>query len=219
MGIYGFRQKALSGERKQVPLGPPLHQLPHHQYAGSIGIVQMDKANSLIAKRTENARYLTAQLQDIPGILPPKEPEYGERVYFYHVVRIQPDVLGTDMLNFALALAAEGVYNRNYLSTTRWMIPQYLEPLFTNKNGYGGTKCPFECPWYEGHVEYKPGLCPEAEKACDEVFWLASVHPLLEKEDLDDIANAVRKVATAFVEKKEKGIVINYATDSDRAIL
>ena len=42
------------------------------------------------------------------------------------------------------------------------------------------------------------------KKACDEVFWLASVHPLLDKEDMDEIATAVRKVATAFVEKKEK---------------
>ncbi len=123
------------------------------------------------------------------------------------------------MLNFAVALASEGVYNIKYLSTTRWMIPQHLEPLFVNKAGYGGTKCPFECPWYEGEVEYYKGLCPVAEKACDEVFWLASVHPLLEKQDLDDIAAAVIKVTNAFIEKKEQGIPINYATDEQRAIL
>ena len=185
----------------------------------AIGLVQMNKADQLIAKRTENARYLTSKLQGVPGILPPKEPQWGERVYFYYVIRIQPDVLGADMLNFALALAAEGVYDRRYLSTTRWMIPQYLEPLFVNKNGYGGTKCPFECPLYKGKVDYKPGLCPVSEKACEEVFWLASVHPLLEKEDLDDIAAAVRKVANTFVEKKAKGISINYATEADRALL
>jgi len=51
------------------------------------------------------------------------------------------------------------------------------------------------------------------------VFWLASVHPLLEKEDLDNVATAVRKVANAFVEKKAQGIAINYATDADRALL
>ena len=63
------------------------------------------------------------------------------------------------------------------------------------------------------------GLCPESEKACDEVFWLASVHPNLEKEDLDDVAAAVRKVADAFIDKKEKGIPIDYATEADRALL
>jgi hypothetical protein len=121
------------------------------------------------------------------------------------------------MLNFAVALAAEGIYDLSYLSTTRWIIPQHLQPLFVNKIGYGGTKCPFECPWYEGHVEYGPGLCPVAERACDEVFWLSSVNPLLEQEDLDDIATAVEKVATAFVAKKAAGIPIRYATNDQRA--
>lgn len=185
----------------------------------AIGVQQMKRAWRMIQKRTENAHYLSEKLAGVPGIVLPAEPTWGDRVYFYYLIRLQPDVLGTDMLNFAVALAEEGVYNIKYLSTTRWMIPQHLEPLFVNKAGYGGTKCPFECPWYEGHVEYFKGLCPVAEKACDEVFWLASVHPLLKKQDLDDIAAAVAKVACAFVEKKEKGIPINYATDAHRALL
>lgn len=185
----------------------------------AIGTQQMHRAWDMIEKRTENASYLSEKLKDVPGIVLPTDSPWGERVYFYYLIRLLPDVLGTDMLNFAVALAAEGVYNLKYLSTTRWMIPQHLEPLFVNKAGYGGTKCPFECPWYEGEVEYYEGLCPEAEKACTEVFWLASVHPLLEKQDIDDVAAAVTKVANAFIEKKEKGIAINYATDEHRALL
>jgi perosamine synthetase len=185
----------------------------------AIGIQQMNRAWKMIGKRTENAHYLSEKLAGVPGIVLPAEPSWGDRVYFYYLIRLLPEVLGTDMLNFAVALAEEGVYNLKYLSTTRWMIPQHLEPLFVNKAGYGGTKCPFECPWYEGHVEYYKGLCPVAEKACEEVFWLASVHPLLDKQDLDDIAAAVTKVACSFIEKKEKGIPINYATDAHRALL
>jgi len=218
-GYMDFARKRSLGNASKYHWGLPCTNYRITNIQAALGLQQMKRANHLIAKRTENARYLTSKLEGIPGILPPQEPSWGERVYFYHVIRIQPEVLGTDMVNFALALAAEGVYNRKYLSSTRWMVPQYLEPLFVNKNGYGGTKCPFECPWYEGHVEYKPGLCPEAEKACDEVFWLASPHPLLGKEDLDEIAAAVRKVATEFTERKEKGIAINYATDADRALL
>jgi hypothetical protein len=89
----------------------------------------------------------------------------------------------------------------------------------TNKAGYGGTKCPFECPWYRGRVEYGRGQCPVAEKACEEVFWLASVHPLLSQEDLDDIATAVTKVVTAFIDKKRRNVPINYATQEHRALL
>ena len=214
-----FARKRSMGKASKYHWGLPCTNYRITNMQSAIGLVQMKRADDLIAKRTENARYLTSRLVDVPGIIPPREPDWGERVYFYYVIRLQPEVLGTDMLNFALALAAEGVYDRNYISTTRWMIPQYLEPLFVDKVGYGGTKCPFECPWYEGNVEYKEGLCPETEKACEEVFWLASVHPLLEKKDLDDVAAAVKKVANAFVDKKEKGIKIEYATEADRALL
>ena len=87
------------------------------------------------------------------------------------------------------------------------------------KTATGAQNVHLSAPWYEGEVEYGPGQCPVAEKACEEVFWLASMHPLLEKGDLDDIAAAVRKVAYAFVDKTEKGIPINYATDAHRAQL
>jgi hypothetical protein len=147
------------------------------------------------------------------------EPDWGERVYFYYVIRLDRRVLGADMLSFACALAAEGVYDLGYISTTRWIIPQHLEPVFVNKVGYGGKSCPFDCKYYDGHVEYGPGLCPVAEQACDEVFWLASVHPLLERQDLDDVAEAVIKVATAFAEKTAQGLPHDYGTPELRARL
>jgi perosamine synthetase len=212
------RQRSL-GPASKYHWGLPCTNYRITNMQAAIGLEQMKKADRLIAKRTENARYLTQRLKDVPGIQTPKEPDWGERVYFYYVIRLQRDILGTDMLNFALALAAEGVYDLRYLSTSRWMIPQHLQPLFVNKVGYGGSKCPFECCYYDGHVDYRPGLCPVAEQACEEVFWLASIHPLLEKEDLDDIAAAVQKVATVFAERKSVGIRFEYATPEHRARL
>jgi dTDP-4-amino-4,6-dideoxygalactose transaminase len=218
-GYQDFARKRSLGPASKYHWDLPCTNYRITNMQAAIGTQQMKRLHEMIAKRTQNAHYLRDKLQGLPGIELPADSPWGERVYFYFVIRLKPEVLGTDMLNFALALAAEGVYNERYLSTTRWMIPQHLEPLFLNKAGYGGTKCPFECPWYEGHVEYYRGQCPVAEKACDEVFWLASVHPLLDKTDLDDIAAAVRKVVDAFIDKKEKGIPINYASDEHRALL
>ncbi len=218
-GYMDFGRKRSLGSASKYHWGLPCTNYRITNMQAAIGLVQLSKLNDFNRRRNENAHYLSEKLAGVPGIELPSQPSWGERVYFYYVVRIRPEVLGTDMLNFAVALAAEGVYDLRYLSTTRWMIPQHLEPLFVNKTGYGGTKCPFECPLYEGHVEYGPGLCPVAEKACDEVFWLASVHPLLEKADLDDIAAAVRKVATALVEKKARGVAVGFATDEIRARL
>jgi dTDP-4-amino-4,6-dideoxygalactose transaminase len=218
-GYMDFARKKSLGPASKYHWGLPCTNYRITNMQAAIGLQQMKRAWAMIHKRTENAAYLRGLLQDLPGIVLPPEPPYGERVYFYFLIRLLPEVLGTDMLNFAIALASEGTYNLKYLSTTRWMIPQHLEPMFVNKTGYGGTKCPFECPWYEGEVNYYKGLCPVSETACEEVFWLASVHPMLEQSDLDDIAAAVRKVVFAFIEKKEKGIPINYATDEIRACL
>jgi len=110
-----------------------------------------------VERRTANANYLTERLTGLPGIQTPAAPEWGDRVYFYYVVRLDRKVLGADMLSFAAALAAEGVYDLRYVSTTRWIIPQHLEPVFRDKVGYGGKGCPFECKYYDGHVEYGPG--------------------------------------------------------------
>ena len=218
-GYMDFARKRSLGAASKYHWGLPCTNYRITNMQAAIGLEQVKKMDRVIAKRSENAGYLTQRLKDVPGIETPEAPPWGERVYYYYAIRIHPEVLGTDMLNFAVALAAEGIYDLGYLSTTRWIIPQHLQPVFLNKTGYGGTKCPFECPWYEGHVEYGPGLCPVAERACEEVFWLTSVHPLLEQEDLDDIATAVEKIATAFVDKKAAGIPIAYATEEHRARL
>jgi dTDP-4-amino-4,6-dideoxygalactose transaminase len=218
-GYMDFARRRSLGAASKYHWGLPCTNYRITNMQAAIGLEQIKKMERVIAKRGENAAYLTQRLRNVPGIETPKEPPWGERVYYYYAIRLQPEVLGADMLNFAVALAAEGIYDLNYLTTTRWIIPQHLQPVFLNKAGYGGTKCPFECPWYEGHVEYGPGLCPVAERACEEVFWLTSVHPLLEREDLDDIAAAVEKVATAFVDKKAAGIPIAYASEGHRAKL
>lgn len=218
-GFMDFGRKKSLGAASKYHWELPITNYRITELQSAIGIHQIKRMDFLNEKRLENARYLDEKLKGIPGITLPTGVPYGDRVYFYYVVRLDPEVLGADMIDFSVALASEGTYNINYLSTTRMMIAQHLQPVFLNKAGYGGTKCPFECPLYEGKVEYYEGQCPVAEKAVKEVFWLASVHPLLEKEDLDDIANAVRKVALAFIDKKEKGIPINYASDEIRAIV
>ena len=215
-GYQDFARKRSMGSASKFHWGLPCTNYRITNMQAAIGLEQMQKIDRLLAKRGQNARYLDSRFQGLTGITSLPKPNWGQSVYYYYAIRIQPEVLGSDMLNFAVALAAEGVYDLGYLSTSRWIIPQHLQPLFVNKSGYGGTKCPFECPWYEGHVEYGPGLCPQAERACDEVFWLSSVNPLLEQQDLDDIATAVEKVASAFAEKKRAGVPVRYATDDQR---
>lgn len=214
-----FARKRSMGSSSKYHWGLPCTNYRITNLQAAIGIEQMKKLDGFIETRNKNGRYLSEQLKDVPGIILPQEPAWGETVYYYYLIRIQPEVLGSDMLNFALALSAEGVFDKKLLPTTRWPISQNLEPLFIEKSGYGGTKCPFECSHYKGKVEYGPGQCPVSEKLHEEVLWLSSVNPQMIHKDLDDIAHAVKKVVSAFLEKRARGEKIEFATENERALL
>jgi dTDP-4-amino-4,6-dideoxygalactose transaminase len=105
-GYMDFARRRSMGKASKYHWGLPCTNYRITNMQAAIGIQQMKRADWLVARRTENARYLTEQLVDLPGISVPTDPDWGERVYFYYVIRLLPEVLGTDMLNFAVALAA-----------------------------------------------------------------------------------------------------------------
>jgi len=94
----------------------------------------------------------------------------------------------------------------------------FLGIFYLEKIGHGNTHCPFDCPKYGKEVVYERGQLPVAEKIEREVFWLSSVHPLMTQKDLDDTADAVRKVATAFVERAKEGKSNQYAAEEEKGL-
>lgn len=217
-GYVDFSRRKHLGKASKFHYGLPCTNYRITNMQAAIGLQQLKKLNDMNNRRIENAHYLEEKLRDIPGIQLIPDPTWGDRVYFYFCVRIEPEVLGANIIDFAKALAAEGVYDYKYISTTRMMIAQHLEPLFINKKGYGNTQCPFNCPLYGRDIEYKKGQLPVAEKAAEEIFWLSSVHPALTPADLEDTALAVRKVANAFVERKAAGQSNHFASEEDLSI-
>lgn len=216
-GFMDFARRKNLGNASKFHFGLPCTNYRITNMQAAIGLEQLKKLEWLNERRIDNANYLNSKLQNIPGIELIPEPSWSKRVYFYYCIRIQPEILGANIIDFAKALAAEGVYDYKYITTTRMMVAQHLEPLFLEKKGYGKTQCPFNCPFYGKDVEYKKGQLPVAEKAAEEIFWLSSVHPGLSQEDLDETALAVRKVATIFIERKKLHLSNNFATDAELA--
>jgi perosamine synthetase len=214
-GYVDFSRRKRLGMASKFHFGLPCTNYRITNMQAAIGLQQIKKLDMMNARRSENAHYLDEQLRNIPGIQLIQNPEWGERVYYYYCVRIQPEILGANIIDFAKALAAEGIYNFKYISTTRMMIAQHLEPIFLDKKGYGKTQCPFNCPLYGKDVEYKKGQHPVAEKAVEEIFWLSSVHPALTQDDLADTALAVQKVAHGFVERNKAGLSNHFATEEE----
>jgi dTDP-4-amino-4,6-dideoxygalactose transaminase len=214
-GYVDFSRRKRLGMASKFHFGIPCTNYRITNMQAAIGLQQLKKLDMMNARRMENAQYLDENLKDIPGIQLIPDPEWGKRVYYYYCIRIQPEILGANIIDFAKALAAEGIYDYKYITTTRMMIAQHLQPLFLNQNGYGKTQCPFNCPLYGKEVEYKKGQHPVAEKAAEEIFWLSSVHPALTQADLADTVLAVRKVANGFVERNLRGLSNHYATEEE----
>lgn len=158
----------------------------------ALGINQLDRLSEMVAKRNANARYLRGQLAGVPGITPPREFSDRTSAWYKLVCRIDPAVIGTDVLTFIEAIKAEGVP-----ATPRYPKPLPLQKVYREKLGYGRTHCPYDCDKYAADIDYTGGSWPEAERVGREAFVLL-VHPSEGERDLDDAAAAVRKVADRF---------------------
>jgi perosamine synthetase len=127
--------------------GPYLYELVGHNYrmtelAAALGVGQLQHLEERNAARRRNARYLTDRLVDLPGVLPPVEPEGYLHVYHQYTVRAER----RDAL--AEHLRRRGVESRVY----------YPEPV------------PHSPPYRQRG--YPCGLWPEAERASREVLSL-----------------------------------------------
>jgi len=158
---------------------------------GAIGLTQLNKLDGYIQKRRENAHKLTSLLSRVEGILPPYEPEYAYHVFYKYIIRLDRAQINATAKEFVDALSAEGIP-----SSRRYPTPLHQQPVFTQHVGFGGSKAPYESPWYAGKTDYGSGL-PNAEQLPEELVRLV-MRPTYSSDDLQDMANAVAKVSSHF---------------------
>jgi dTDP-4-amino-4,6-dideoxygalactose transaminase len=80
------------------------------EYQASILATQMDTSVAETKIRSENAKYLTAQISVIPGIVPRKDyPETNVTAYYYYGFRFQEQKFGLTRELFVKAMKAEGI--------------------------------------------------------------------------------------------------------------
>ncbi len=109
---------------------------------------QLARLDDFTARVQEGARYLSAGLAEIPGLVPPLVPEGRTHVYHHFRVRVDARAAGIDLPagRFRKALqdlmAAEGVALNEYQNR-----PVAGQWLFQERRGYGKG-----CPWTCGHA-------------------------------------------------------------------
>ena len=157
------------------------------EFQGAILNTQLDKYPEQLKRREENSKYLVGRLLRIPGIYPQARTAdctvHGNHLFPFRVVE---EEFGLSRDRFVEALVAEGIP-----AAAAYPVPLYKQPVFEN----------FEFGPYTGMKEMRPDLdytaveCPNCETiSFRQGVWLLHQILLGTREDMDDIAAAIRKV-------------------------
>ncbi|MEA1965100.1 MAG: DegT/DnrJ/EryC1/StrS family aminotransferase [Candidatus Aerophobetes bacterium] len=135
---------------------------------------QLKKLDEYNANAQKNAWFLSKQLAEIKGIIPPFVPEDRTSIYHKYRVRLNLSELGTDLKVSKLrdkamkALQAEGV------DVVLWQsFPVPGQTLFQLKEGYG-RGCPWSCPYYDKEITYEVQDYPETVRLLNDSFIVCS---------------------------------------------
>lgn len=182
--------RAPGADRNPFFLAPNYRMCELH---AAVGLAQLDKLDGIVARRRSYGERLGAGLRGLPGIVPQRFVEGGRGSYWFYLFRLDETVVGP-RAKFVEALAAEG------LSASAGYVDRatYLYDLFTKRQGFGGSEFPFNLA---PHIQYHPGLCPQAEAIVADCVKLP-VSEFFTDEDLNQTLAGIRKVALHFAQKR-----------------
>ena len=161
------------------------------EYQAAIGLAMMVRLEEETAKRNENAAYLKAKIEKIPGIVPYRLYDHVTRAAFHlFPFRYQKDKFqGLPRATFLKALNAEGIPCSSGYTPLNKM--PYLAHAFQTKN----FRKMYPKELLDINTYNRQNECPENDLLCnEEAVWLSQNMLLAGKSDMDDIANAIEKI-------------------------
>ncbi len=165
------------------------------EFQAAILLAQLEREESNLAKRRENAKYLDKLLTDVEGIEPAVYPDDIQSSYYLYVMKYRKESFNSlSKENFVKALNAEGI------STLEgYPFPLYKQPIFTEQN-FWNNYCPVNCSFYKKTIDYTKSWNPTSEQICKTGFWFPNTVLHGSKEDIDDIVEAINKIKKYSVE-------------------
>ena len=160
------------------------------EFQAAILLAQLQRLESQVARRAQNARFLNEHLGAIEGMKTVREDARAEP-RSYHLYCFRFDSAGFGGLSrerFVEALGAEGIP-----CSGGYPHPLYKNPLFA-LTGEGPQFCPLSCPFYGKKDDYSEVECPECERLCQEALWFSQSMLLGSLEDMEDIVRAITKI-------------------------
>jgi perosamine synthetase len=134
-------------------------QLRLPEVAAAVGLAQLDRLDSYVAKRQSYARIYLDAIAGCDYLTPQHTPDDFVNSYWTFAMLYDGEAaIGVPWREFRrkfIELGGDAVY-------AAWQVV-YREPVMRDMAFYG-KGCPIRCPLYTGpRVEWVPGLCPIAE--------------------------------------------------------
>ncbi len=158
------------------------------EFQGTLLLAQLTRLEEQAKTREQNAEYLTKMLREIPGISPAKMYEGCTR-NAYHIYMLRYDAnhfSGLARERFLKALRAEGI------PCSSGYTPLNKEPFLKNTLGSRAFRYIYS-PKVIAELEDR-NRCPENDRLCQEAVWFSQTVLLGGRQDMDQIAEAIRKI-------------------------
>jgi dTDP-4-amino-4,6-dideoxygalactose transaminase len=158
------------------------------EFQGALLVTQAQRVEEQSRRRGENAAYLTKLLGEIPGIAPARMYEGCTRnAYHLYMFRYDPaHFANLPRSRFIEALHAEGI------PCSPGYVPLNKEPFMKFTLSSRAFRKVFPATVLSEYEERN--RCPENDKLCEEAVWMFQTMFLGARTDMDQIAEAVRKV-------------------------
>ncbi len=179
-----------------IPEGSPLIIGVNYRMSeltAAVGVAQLKRMDWIIERMLGHKRLLVEAVQDIGGLalrpLPDPEGDTGATFIVYAPAAEQAT-------RFARALTAEGVS-----ASVPWTSGQHVYHHFDQiieRRFLSRRHCSWECPHYQGKATLRKGQFPRSDAILKRAIHL-DLHPLLTEGDVNDISEAMHKVADAIL--------------------
>jgi dTDP-4-amino-4,6-dideoxygalactose transaminase len=162
------------------------------EWQGAVLLAQLERLPVHLARRADNAAYLTARLGQVEGVTPAKvDGRVTQHAWHLYVATSDPEAFGGKACGeFIAMLNAEGIpCSAGYVPLNR--APAIRRALAEQQGQIQ--------PWGEAEAEL-PVLpaCPVAEDLCQRTIWFPQNLFLGDHEDVDDVVAAIVKVQRAM---------------------
>jgi dTDP-4-amino-4,6-dideoxygalactose transaminase len=162
------------------------------EWQGAILLAQLQRLPEHVARRADNARYLTSRLDEVEGIVPVQIDErVTQHAWHLYIATYDPEAFGgRPCAEFLSMLKAEGIpCSAGYVPLN--LSPAILRALAEQR---GEIR-----PWETSDIDL-PALepCPVAEDLCQRTIWLPQYVFLGDHEDIDDVVAAILKIQGAI---------------------